>query len=69
MKGGVFMEISTITQFVSAVGFPIVMCIALLKMNSDKEKTQREESKEFTTALNNNTLVIQKLTDKLEKGE
>lgn len=57
------MDVGTITQIVSSVGFPITMCIALLwyiKEISDKHK---KETEEFTEALNNNTLVLQKLCD------
>lgn len=57
------MDVGTITQIVSTVGFPIVMCVALfweIKEISDKHK---EETEKFTEALNNNTLVLQKLCD------
>ena len=57
------MDAVTITQIVSTVGFPITMCIALLwyiKEISDKHK---QETEKFTEALNNNTLVLQKLCD------
>lgn len=57
------MDAVTITQIVSTVGFPITMCVALLwyiKEISDKHK---QETEKFTEALNNNTLVLQKLCD------
>lgn len=57
------MDAVTITQIVSTVGFPITMCIALfwyIKEISDKHK---QETEKFTEALNNNTLVLQKLCD------
>lgn len=57
------MDVGTITQIVSTVGFPIAMCVALfweIKEISDKHK---EETEKFTEALNNNTLVLQKLCD------
>lgn len=57
------MDAATITQIVSTVGFPIAMCVALLwyiKEISDKHK---QETEKFTEALNNNTLVLQKLCD------
>lgn len=60
------MNINDGLQAVSTVGFPIVMCLVLLwfiKDNSDKHK---EETLEFTEALNKNTLVLQKICDRLD---
>ena len=57
------MDVGSITQIISTVGFPITMCVALLwyiKEMSDKHKLETEK---FTEALNNNTLVLQKLCD------
>lgn len=57
------MDVGTIIQIVSTVGFPIAMCVALfweIKEITDKHK---EETEKFTEALNNNTLVLQKLCD------
>lgn len=77
------MDWSSVTQIISSLGFPIVMCCILfwyIKDTGDKHIEQvrnimdnhREEMAEITTALNNNTLVIQKLCDKMDliqKGE
>lgn len=54
---------------ISTCGFPIVMCLMLLWFIKSLLEKHAEESKEFTTALNNNTLVLQKLCDKLENAE
>lgn len=74
------MDPNSIVQIISTVGFPIVCCGALMyyvkyiidtnreQLNSIIEKHQKEES-ELTAALNNNTLVMQKLIDRLDKGE
>ena len=71
------MEFNTILQAIATVGFPIVMCLLLIWYIKDtNEKTSEnikeitakhlEETKEFTEALNKNTLVLQRLCDKLE---
>lgn len=71
------MDVNTVRELITSVGFPIVVCIALgwfIKKQDDKHSAQiekiteahKEESKQFTDALNNNTLVIQKLIDKME---
>ena len=68
---------SEIVQIISTVGFPIVCCGALMyyvkyiidmnreQLNSIME-THKHETGELTTALNNNTLVMQKLVDRLD---
>ena len=60
------MDFATIVSAVSAVGFPIVFCIILYKTMLDQNRQHKEESDKLTEAIHNNTLVIQKLVDKLE---
>ena len=57
------MDVSSIAQIISTVGFPIAMCVALLWYNKDMSVKHKEETEKFTEALNNNTLVLQKLCD------
>lgn len=59
------MDVSSATQIISAVGFPIAMCIALLWYIKDLTDKHKQETEQFTQALNNNTLVLQKLCDTL----
>ena len=65
-----------IVQLISSVGFPIVCCLLMfyyIKNVTDKFQQQltdimkehKEETKSMETALNNNTLALQKLSDKL----
>lgn len=69
-------EINSITQMITNVGFPIVCVIAMgwyVKDTNDKHRNEvqqlnnqhQEEMKQVTEALNNNTLALQKLCDKL----
>lgn len=71
------MDTASILQIVSTVGFPIVACGGMawyVKYMTDKEREERikmneqhkQEMSEVTTALNNNTLALQKLCDKLD---
>lgn len=64
-------------QLVSTLGFPIVMCGCMawyVKYSTDESNKRidalnanhREEVTSIKDALNNNTLVLQKLIDKLE---
>lgn len=76
------MDFPTILQGISTVGFPIVCCLAMgwyVKYNTDR---QREDTKELNAqhsaemlafkdeikdALNNNTIALTKLCEKLDK--
>lgn len=71
--------VETIVQIVQSVGFPIAMCVAMgayVKYTEDKSREERvemqtqhsEEMDSVKTALNNNTLALQELVDKLNKG-
>lgn len=66
-------------QAVSVLGFPIVMCGAMAwyvkyitdvnnKQIEQLNNTHKEEMKDVTEALNNNTLALQHLTDLIERG-
>lgn len=68
------MDVNTILQAVGTLGFPIVCSIAMawyVKYITDRNREDidkineqhQQEMKEVTTALNNNTLALQKLSD------
>lgn len=70
------MDLNNISEVISTIGFPIVcfiMCGWYVKYREDKndEKIDKlntmhdDESKQMISAINNNTLALQKLTDKL----
>lgn len=74
------MDFQSILTAITTVGFPIVACIAIAwffnKVNDnyrsdikELQASQKEETKALVDAVNNNTLVIQKLVDKLNKEE
>lgn len=53
------------SQIISSLGFPVAACIAMawyIKYITDKHDKEMDK---VTTALNNNTLALQKLCDKL----
>ena len=71
------MDTASILQIVSTVGFPIVACGGMawyVKYMTDKEREERikmneqhkQEMSEVTAALNNNTVALQRLCDKLD---
>ena len=59
------MDFNTLLQAITTVGFPIVMCVALLYEIKDMTVKHQEESKLFSDSMNKNTLVLQKLCDVL----
>lgn len=63
------MDANIIMQAITTVGFPIVMCWALMWYIYKLTQEHKEETKQFTEALNNNTLALQKLTSKLERED
>lgn len=57
---------NVIIQAITSVGFPIVMCLMLMWYVREISSKHKEESDKFAEALNSNTLVLQKLCDKLD---
>ena len=55
------MDANAIASLITTVGFPIVMCGALMWYIAKSQTQHKEETKEFTDALNKNTIVLQKL--------
>lgn len=54
-----------IVTAISTVGFPIAMALLLFWNMREQNESHRLESKEFTSAIDRNTMVMQKLIDKL----
>lgn len=70
------MDLNTVTSLIGSFGFPTVACLCLgwyVKHQTDTNRedvrliTEKHETeiKEVTTALNNNTLAIQKLCERI----
>ncbi len=60
------MDTSSIVTVISQVGFPIAMCLVMawyVKYTNDQHK---EEIDKITEALNNNTLAVQKLCERMD---
>lgn len=57
------MDANVIMTAVSTLGFPIVMCGALFWKMVRQDTLHKEEQEKLTTAINNNTLVMQKFID------
>lgn len=70
------MTVNDIVTIITSVGFPIVACCAMawfVKYMNDQHRSEvqklneqhNEEMQKVTAALNNNTLALQKLCDRL----
>lgn len=60
------MDISNIVlQAVSTVGFPIVVAAAMFWKMNKQDEDHKQEMNKITEAINNNTIALTKLLDKL----
>lgn len=58
-------DLNGILTAISTVGFPIVMCAALFWKMDKQDKDHKEEQEKLTAAIQNNTVVMQQVVDKL----
>ena len=59
------MDISTITNVIGSIGFPIAMCIMLFDWIKKLEEQHKEEMTKVVESLNNNTQALTILTEKI----
>jgi hypothetical protein len=59
---------NAVIQWISAVGFPIVMCLILIKYLQGIEQTYQEELKELRKSIDANTITLTKLAERLFKN-
>lgn len=60
------MDLTAIAQMISTVGFPIACCIIMFQALTKEQENHKQEMSAVTAALNNNTIALTKLSDKLE---
>lgn len=58
--------VNIISTLVSNIGFPIIACGYMYKMNREQAKQHKEESDALSKALDNNTLIITQLKVEIE---
>lgn len=59
-------DMQEIVTIITNLGFPIAVCIMMAMYIRELTNKHQTETKEFTEALNQNTIVLQKLCDKLD---
>lgn len=57
--------INELSTLISTLGFPIGMCLIMCYYINKINESHEEETHNFAEALNKNTVVLQKLCDKL----
>ena len=62
------MGVQDITTIISTVGFPIAVCLLCFWYINKMQEQHKAETDKLAEALNNNTLVMQKLIDNLESN-
>lgn len=64
-KGGDCVEMSSILEIISTVGFPIACCIAMFLQQNKITENHKNEMSEMKNAIDNNTIALTKLIEKL----
>ena len=59
------MDFNTVTQFIGSLGFPIAVCLICFWYINKREDSHKDEVTKLAEAINNNTLVMQKLVARL----
>ena len=59
------MDTSTIVQIISSLGFPIACCVAMFWQNNKLNESHKEEVSGLNEAINNNTIALNHIIDKL----
>lgn len=62
-------DVNAIIQVVSTLGFPIACCIWLFYRDNIKDKEHKEETDALTKALENNTIALTKLTERMVNND
>lgn len=61
-------ELTAFTDFVQTVGFPIAMCLAMFWYINRQGESHKAEIDKLSEAVTNNTLIMEKLYDRLTQG-
>lgn len=68
MQTGVVI-VNDLSNFISTVGFPIVVSVAMFYQNNILSSNYQQMTKELQDKVEANTLIMQRLVDKLDHDE
>lgn len=60
------MDLTTVMNLISTIGFPIAISLVLMWYIMKLNENHSNEVKALTCALNNNTVILQRVCDKLD---
>lgn len=63
------MDINAIVSFISQLGVPVALLIAMFWLLDKERSDHKEEMKNLTTAINNNTIALTKLIERMDVNE
>lgn len=63
------MDVQAVTSIISTVGFPIAVCLICFWYINKVQEQHKAEMDKLAEALNNNTIVMQKLVDNLQNKQ
>ena len=61
------MEVDSIVSIISQFGFPILVCLVCFWYIYNENKNHKAEMNQMAEAINNNTIALNKLIDKLDR--
>lgn len=61
------MDVSVVTQIVSNLGVPVACLVAMFWLMNKEREDHRNESEKFIEAINNNTVVMTQIAERLEQ--
>ena len=66
-KGEPVMEVDVLSQLIGNMGFPIACVIAMFYMWNREREDHKAESDKWVEAIHNNTVVMEKLLERMDK--
>ena len=63
------MDINVVTGIISQLGVPVALLIAMFWLLDKERSDHKEEMKNLTTAVNNNTIALTKLIERIDTNE
>lgn len=60
------MDLTVLTNLISTIGFPTAISVVLMWYIMKQNDNHSNEVKALTNALNNNTVILQRVCDKLD---
>ena len=63
------MDINAIASFISQLGVPVALLIAMFWLLDKERSDHKDEMKNLTTAINNNTIALTKLIERMDVNE